>query len=554
MITGRAWSLITQEIEDIPGNGPVLERLCHILEKGEALALVGAGCSAELWPLCHDFLQGLIEYNKKYRIISPEDAKNFRKEILQDPLKIAQQLRYKMSDPLYFEYFHNIYSDKVSAQTGGCFTLAQQALLQLPIRNYLTMSYDAGLTNARAALFPKATTSYYFWDQEETKRILNESYKLLVLHVHGRYDRNDSIILTKNDYERFYRNDTFIHFLDHIFASATVLIVGFSLNDPYVTQLFYNISKDHPKESRHVALVGFDKKKDLVEIQRWRERFTMLYGAHILFYPATNNHQILTDWLMVLAQQYPRTTDVEIRPPFTLDNVPTTNSKVKANFQDEIDSVNSGSTHHLRLREYSEPVILKRSIIIDGCGSTICALEGPVITIKSPGVTLRNLTIEYTGDGGMEKPSDECAIFIEPGLNVSMENVKVRGTVIGLPSEEGEWRYPVSLSLGPLTSGFRHTFILHLVVPVHCTIESSIYGMKLNTQKLDPGPNEILINIDEMPQDRIRGYIIINTPLLIRTIAINANITVQNSIEPDLKKTSSIIWEPKDWAKFSLGK
>jgi len=42
---------IEQEIQSIPGNGPVLEELYKLLESGEAIALVGAGASAGLLPL-----------------------------------------------------------------------------------------------------------------------------------------------------------------------------------------------------------------------------------------------------------------------------------------------------------------------------------------------------------------------------------------------------------------------------------------------------------------------------------------------------------------------
>lgn len=52
---------VEKEIQAIPGNGPVLKELYELLEAGEAIALVGAGASAELWPLWNEFLQGFIE-------------------------------------------------------------------------------------------------------------------------------------------------------------------------------------------------------------------------------------------------------------------------------------------------------------------------------------------------------------------------------------------------------------------------------------------------------------------------------------------------------------
>jgi len=161
---------IEQEMQKIPGNGPVLEELDKLLESGEAIALVGAGASAELWPLWNQFLQGFIDHSLKNGKIKPEEAEYFRNEAPQNPLETAQLLRNKIGEALYFEYLYETFRDKISPQTNGAFTLTHRALLQLPIHNYLTLNYDAGLTNARASLYPKATTSYFFWDQEEAWR------------------------------------------------------------------------------------------------------------------------------------------------------------------------------------------------------------------------------------------------------------------------------------------------------------------------------------------------------------------------------------------------
>ena len=176
--------------------------------------------------------------------------------------------------------------------------------MQLPIHNYLTLNYDAGLTNARALLYPKATTSYYFWDQEEARRIRDGNYKRQVLHAHGRYDRTDSIILTQNDYRRAYDNRAFVRLLEDLFAFENLLIVGFGMSDPYIKQLFNNISGDYKKSPlRHIAFVGLAD-KDLQVTHLLRERVEMVYGARILFYPAKNNHKALTDWLTMFVEKF----------------------------------------------------------------------------------------------------------------------------------------------------------------------------------------------------------------------------------------------------------
>ena len=124
-----------------------------------------------------------------------------------------------------------------------------------------------------------------------------------MLHAHGRHDRADSIILTLDDYRRAYNNRAFVRLLNTLFAYEKLIIVGFGLSDPYIKQLFNNISKDYKNALQHIAIVGLDD-ADMQVTGLLRERVEMVYGARILFYPTRNHHKALTDWLTTLADKY----------------------------------------------------------------------------------------------------------------------------------------------------------------------------------------------------------------------------------------------------------
>ena len=47
---------IENQIKAISGNAPVLEKLYELLDGEDAIAFVGAGASAGLWPLWDEFL------------------------------------------------------------------------------------------------------------------------------------------------------------------------------------------------------------------------------------------------------------------------------------------------------------------------------------------------------------------------------------------------------------------------------------------------------------------------------------------------------------------
>jgi len=327
---------VENQIKAVAGNEPVLEELYKLLDAEDAIALVGAGASAGLWPLWDEFLKGFVDHSLKLAKITQSEANFFKNEAAQNPLETAQQLRNKIQDRDYFAYLQETFKDKTSPQTGGAFTLTHKALLQLPIQNYITLNYDAGLTNARTALYPHATTSYFFWDQEEARQIRergSEGPKRFVLHAHGRHDRADSIVLTLNDYRKAYDNRAFVRLLNELFNYEKLIFIGFGLADPYIKQLCNNISKDSSKTSfQHVAFVGLDK-SEMQVAHLHREKVEMIYGARVLFYPTENHHRALTDWLNMLVEKYSKSTKSqtaeEIKP---LPASP----KVKAKLKDKL--------------------------------------------------------------------------------------------------------------------------------------------------------------------------------------------------------------------------
>ncbi|MDI6793341.1 MAG: SIR2 family protein [bacterium] len=300
-----AWEAIEREINQIPGNELVLEKLLKLLDEGEAIAFVGAGASAPVWPLWRGFLTEFIEYSLKAGKLTEDEAQFLEGEADNEPLETAQQLRNKLGVRLYFDFIRQSFGDKHCQQTYGDFTPTHQYLLQLPIQNYVTLNYDAGLTNARGFLYPRATTSYFFWDQEEAHQILdNTKFKRLVLHAHGRYDRADSVILTLNDYQRAYEHNPYLRTLNSLFADKPLLLIGFGLKDPYIKQLSSRISADFKTlPMKHIALLGLEDEQAAVT-GMLREKVESIYRAHILFYPAHNNHEALGRWLGALTERF----------------------------------------------------------------------------------------------------------------------------------------------------------------------------------------------------------------------------------------------------------
>lgn len=201
--------------------------------------------------------------------------------------------------------------------------------------------------------------------------------------------------------------------------------------------------------------------------------------------------------------------------------------------------------------EYHGPIVIGRSIILDGQGATICGHKGPILSIQSDRVILRNLRIEVTREQDSKNPQENCAILIKSGQSLEFHNVEVRGTVMGILEEEGEWKYPNPLDLGQLAHGQEYDLLLRIIVPVACKIASDISGLQFEPRNLTPGPNEIRLHIEELPKDTlINGsiFFLLSTSLK-RRINLTAHI-VSLQEERLSSNQNSIIWQPENWSSF----
>lgn len=171
-------------------------------------------------------------------------------------------------------------------------------------------------------------------------------------------------------------------------------------------------------------------------------------------------------------------------------------------------------------KEYRGPAIIGRSITIDGKDATIFAQEGPVITIDSNGVCLKNLRVEvtdYTAD-----PIKRRAIDVRAGARVDFENIRVRGRVTGV--QEGTWDYPHSLDLGCFPYGKPYFFNVPIMVPVHCEMSSDIDDLEFHPREIDPGAKSIDIEVCAIaPDTSIDGFIYITSGPIRRMISVHGH-------------------------------
>ncbi|HEX2211815.1 MAG TPA: TerD family protein, partial [Longimicrobium sp.] len=166
-----------------------------------------------------------------------------------------------------------------------------------------------------------------------------------------------------------------------------------------------------------------------------------------------------------------------------------------------VDGATPGGVLRLSRNEYAGPVRVQRPLTIEGNGSTLWSRSGPVLHIGAAGVRLRNLGIEVTGSD--ESGESGVALSIAPGCAPEMHQVQVRGRVVGLGEETGEWALPAALSLGTLAPRQRNEFRLALRVPVACYLSSAVSGVRLTPEALPAGETEVTLSVEGVGADTL---------------------------------------------------
>lgn len=166
----------------------------------------------------------------------------------------------------------------------------------------------------------------------------------------------------------------------------------------------------------------------------------------------------------------------------------------KRNIQREIETCSGKLV--LDPGEYEGPVVIRRPCVIDGNGATLWAQTGPVLSIASPNVTIRNLRVEITGSAGGE-------VAIKATDPPTLEHVSVHGAVEGVPGEAPVWDMPPVLNLGDFAPGAVNTFVRELVAPMDAILECRVRDVSIEPTYLRAGRNPLYIRIAPMRDNTI---------------------------------------------------
>jgi hypothetical protein len=215
--------------------GTIPPELIQSIKNNRCILFIGSGLSAKVQrsnnkslPLWGAFLSELLSWAKSKNAIFWNGSEEIEEIIKKgNYLLAAQELQECISLGEFSEFLNSVFRDRkvIPSKT-------HLNIFKTPFRAILTTNYDTLIEGAFALTHEGQVPVKFI--QEDLKTISSplRSEEFFLFKIHGDIDRPESIILGSRSYNQLlFRTPEYLHFLETLFTTHTVLFVGFSGND-----------------------------------------------------------------------------------------------------------------------------------------------------------------------------------------------------------------------------------------------------------------------------------------------------------------------------------
>ncbi len=291
-------------------NRIAFDELCRTMRRRgpRPIAMIGAGTSVRLgYPSWSGLLERLdAEALAAVRDQAPPPAGDYP-----DMLWRAQEYRGRIGDARFGALLREIFRP-----TGRADAFLDD-LVRLPFSHFITTNYDPALEEAHQRVF-RREPPVINWDDRDgvvefITRVADPLYRRRYVHLHGRWDQPQSIVLSDADYMRRYvQSDDTPKKLFAIFALRRFVFIGFSLSDPDLMAVLREVAaRIGGVQARHFALVGYRRGENL---EMHRNRFMAKFGVAPVFFDTTDDFEGLPVLVRALLAACERKPDEPVLP------------------------------------------------------------------------------------------------------------------------------------------------------------------------------------------------------------------------------------------------
>jgi hypothetical protein len=276
-------------ILDSQRNRDAYSQLVGVVRGKHALAFAGAGVTM---PLGYPDWTGLINaLAAEVRLIcgetlhtkgQPITVRQVLSDLKNDPPVQAQILKDNLGDN-YPRLMKELFRPK-DKRIQPIFDL-----VGLPFKHLLTSNYDVELElHHKPSDAPESLCLYHDAAKKFILELADEGCRRRVVHVHGKYDDPDQIILTDNDYGIYENSPVFKEFWGQMAVAVRLVFFGFSFAD---IDLLYGLRRAKKvlgcNTDRHFAIFGLPKPESETALA---SKLQMKYGIKPVFYLNSKNN------------------------------------------------------------------------------------------------------------------------------------------------------------------------------------------------------------------------------------------------------------------------
>lgn len=307
-------------------NAPGLAAMRSYLSSGDAVAFLGAGVSAPLYPLWAALIGDLV--GAAAGRLTGEQVATCRALAGSAPEEVVEIVRRSLGSPAaYHAVLREVLRVRTDPVTGRSWTGVQELVCRCAFRAVVTTNYDPGVVDARMRVRPGASaTGFMTWQDElgldewRTGRVFGGG-ELPVLYAHGVHSHPDSVVLAASDYRRAYAGKL-AGVLERLADGGHVCWIGFSFADQRLAAILREVPllsgtrHDPGVSATHVAVMPWDPAAEGNDPGILAQRAEIAYGAQVILYPAPGgDHSALAALLATLADpRFPPAVDVPARP------------------------------------------------------------------------------------------------------------------------------------------------------------------------------------------------------------------------------------------------